>query len=92
MPAVVATISPKMPLDRAERIVRGQLDRDGIAVVAAASGDRRQVRQLRRLAGRLAAGGDLDRQLAETGGTTYLIVRAAGSDRPVNWRGDAKTG
>jgi hypothetical protein len=35
----------------------------------------------------------LDCQVAETGGgTTYLIVRAAGSDRPINWRGDAKTG
>ena len=92
MSAVVLTISPRVPLDRAERTARGRVDRDGIAAMAATTGDGRQVAYLRRLARRLVAGG-LDCQLAETGAdTTYLIVRALGSARPVNFRGDPKTG
>jgi hypothetical protein len=91
--AVVLTISPRMPPGRAERIVRARVEQDGIAVLAAATGDARWAAYLLRLAGRLVAGGDLDCQRAETGGgTTYLWVRALGSDRPINWRGDAKTG
>ncbi len=89
MSGTVLTLSPRMPLDRAERIVRGRVERDGVAALSAASSDRRQVAQLRRLAGRLA---DLAYHLGEHGdGTTSLIVLAR-RDRPVAWRGDAKVG
>ncbi len=91
--AAVITPSPRMPPDRAERVVRGRVGQDGIAVMAVATDDGRWMAWLERLARRLAAGGDLDCHLAEVRtGTTYLIVRAAGSDRPINWRGEPKTG
>jgi hypothetical protein len=93
MGAAVGTISPRVPVRELERLARAQVERDGLAVWAASTDDRWQLRQLRRLEGRLGAGGGLEclRAPVHTG-TTYLIVRALGSERPVNWRGDAKTG
>jgi len=89
MSGTVLTLSPRMPLDRAERIVRGRLARDGVAALSVASSDRRQVAQLRRVAGRLS---DLAYHLGEHGdGTTSLIVLAR-TDRPVAWRGEGKIG
>jgi hypothetical protein len=91
--AAVITISSGMPLDRAERVVRGRVEQDGIAVLAATTASNRQRTHLRRLAERLAAGGDLECTRAPTsGGITYLWVRALGSDRAINWRGEPKTG
>jgi hypothetical protein len=92
MSAAVLTISPRMPLDRAERIARGRVERDGVAVMAADSSDRRQVAQLRRLHDRLTADDDLDCFLRDRpDGTTWLSVIPRGQ-RPLGWWGDAKTG
>jgi hypothetical protein len=93
MSGVVVTISSRVEPHDLERQARARVERDGVAVVAAATSNRRQVRQLRRLAGRLEVDAGLECRVdAVHTGTTYLIVRALGSDRPVNWRGDAKTG
>jgi hypothetical protein len=53
-------ISPRVAVDHYERQARRRIDRDGFAAFSAAAPDRRQVRQLRRLAYRLAADDTLD--------------------------------
>jgi hypothetical protein len=71
--------------------VRVSVSRDGVAVIGAAVGDARQLAQLRRLRGRLAA----DPGLAVLGptdhldGAVYVKVFAAGGPRP-GWWGAAK--
>jgi hypothetical protein len=90
MPGTVITLSPHLPLDRAERLVRERVARDGAVELAAKTADRRQVRQLRRLSLRLAADPSLwvFRKDRPDGGT-YLTVIRAGSG-PVWWTGEAK--
>jgi hypothetical protein len=66
MAATIRTVSPGVPVRELERRTRARVDRDGIAVLAAASGDQRQLRHLRRLAHSLASDGRFDCYLAET--------------------------
>jgi hypothetical protein len=91
--AAVSTVSTRVPVDDLARQVRAGVEQDGRAVLAAASGNPRQGAHLRRLTRLLATSGDLDYLEARTsGGTTYLMVRPAGNDGPITWRGDPKTG
>jgi hypothetical protein len=88
--ASIITLSPWMPLDRAERLARASVARDGVAEYAAKTADRLQVRQLGRLRGRLAADEGLWVFWRASGdGATYLTVLPAGSG-PVGWRGEPK--
>jgi hypothetical protein len=80
--ASVITLSPLWKLDDVARTVRGHVARDGRAVVAAATNDRRQVRHLRRLSHLLMAGDGLDCTLGDrTDGTTYLTVFQQGNEK-----------
>jgi hypothetical protein len=74
MGTTVITLSPRMPLDDAERVVRGRLERDEQAAVAGK--DQRQVRQLRRLADRLRDGPAVEVHLwrGQADGVTYLTI------------------
>ena len=90
MPATVITLSPNMPLDRAERVVRERVARNRVAEVVAKTADRRQVRHLRRLARRLDADPGLEVYGSDRAdGGTYVIVVPAGSG-PVGLRGEPK--
>jgi hypothetical protein len=87
----VITISPREALPKVEQLARARLARDGIVEVAAKSADRRQVRQLRKFAHRLAADGGLwVFGLTDRGdGGTYVMIFPAGSGGA--WRsGEAK--
>lgn len=53
------TVSPRVRVEDLCRLAKTRLKRDGVAQLVAASGDKRQVRQLRRVAGRLASDGDV---------------------------------
>jgi hypothetical protein len=75
--ATVLTLSPRESLSRVEQLIRSRVERDGIAALAASTDDDRQLRQLRRLAYRLAADERLDCTLGEHGdGATWLTVFA----------------
>jgi hypothetical protein len=88
----MVTVSPRVPVVKLERIARSRVARDGGAVFAGLSADRRQRAQLLRLGGRLAA----DPGLVVLGGndradgTVQVIVFRAGQQRPVTWRGGPK--
>lgn len=93
----IITLSPRMPLDDAERVVCGWLERDG--QVAVAGKDQRQARQLRRLAGRLRDDPALDVRLwrGQADGVTYLTVAGPRTSRirgrtVVGWWGAPKVG
>jgi hypothetical protein len=93
--ASVITLSPHWKLDNAARQVRDRVARDGRASVTAATDDRRQVRQLRRLSHLLAAGDDLDCTLGDRpDGVTCLTAFQRGNEKArrglVSW-GDPKT-
>jgi hypothetical protein len=93
MVGTVITLSPRIPVGDAVGIVTRRLAADGVAVLAAATADRRQVSSLRRLRARLVTdpclsvfyGDHLD-------GATYLTVCRAGEERSAAYFGDAKTG
>jgi hypothetical protein len=92
MGATAIRIRSRESLDRIERLARARVKRDGVAPLEVPTAARRHVRHLGRLAGRLAASGDLPYIYGERGdGTTALIVLAR-LDRPIAWRGEAKTG
>jgi len=92
MAGVVITISSRVHVDDLERQARVRVERDGVAVVAATTSDQRQVRQLRRLAGRLGADDALDCFLRDwPDGSTLLSVIPRGQ-RPGGWWGEGKTG
>ena len=97
MAGSVLTLSPRMPLDRAEYVVRSRVEREDIAEVVVTTTDRRQVAHLRRLALRLADADSLDCHglTPRPDGTTHLIVYAESSRerrRGVGVWGEPKTG
>jgi hypothetical protein len=90
--ATVITVSTRVHPDELARQARARVEQDGRAVLAAATSNRQAI-HLRRVMRRLAAGGDLECLGAETSGsTTYLMVRRRGSEGPITWRGEPKTG
>jgi hypothetical protein len=90
MAGTVLTLSPRMPLDRAEQIVRARVERDGVAKLYAAASDGRQVAHLRRLFHRLDSDGGLDVSSGDrTDGTVCLTVWPAGQRAAGVW-GDPK--
>lgn len=97
MPAMagieVWTLSPWMPLDRAERRVRRGVAQDGGAIVGVTASDERQLRRLKQLYWRLEADPGLNVYPGDhrSAGVVYLIVWPPG--RPaIAWRGQPKTG
>jgi hypothetical protein len=101
----MVTISPRVSLAALERQVRNRVERDGLAVIAAAADDSRQVRYLRRLAYRLAGdtaldcywgpGGEPDLDDEAPTGTVVLTVFARSgrsTRRGLGWFGEAHTG
>jgi hypothetical protein len=88
----VITLSPLINLDDHERRVRRDVDRDEWVSVAAATGDRRQVRQLRRLSRRLAGDPGLDCTLNDRpdGSTCLTVCRSGGARRGLGSWGDPK--
>ena len=92
MTATVITLSPRVPVAEIERRIQARVDRDGVAEVAAATGDGRQVAYLRRISRRLAADPALECYFADRmDGATYLTVFAAGK-RPAGWWGEPRIG
>ncbi len=89
MGATVVTISPRIPAAEYARRIRVWVERDGVVELAASSGDRQQMRQLRRVEGRLT--GDVVYFPRHCDGVTSLVV-LADPPRAVCWRGDPKTG
>jgi hypothetical protein len=88
----VVTISPLVPVAELERRAIARIGRDGVAVYAAVTADRRQRAHLLRLRARLVADPALD-VYGGTGrpdGTTFLVVCPKGG-RPA-YMGDARTG
>jgi hypothetical protein len=88
----VVTISPRIPAAELERRARARIERDGVAVYAAVTADKRQRAHLLRLRARLVADPGLD-VYGGTGrpdGTTWLTVCLKGG-RP-GYTGDARTG
>jgi hypothetical protein len=88
----IITLSPRVPLDDAERMVRTRLARDGQVALAASDG--RQVRQLRRLAARLRGEASTQVHLwrEQAGGVTYLTVAAGHGRTAAAWWGAPKVG
>jgi hypothetical protein len=74
MTATVMTISPRVPVREHERRARDCVAREGVALFAAATADRRQLRHLRRLVDRLAADDLLDVTVGEIGNATEMTV------------------
>ena len=69
------------------------LFRSGVAVLAAAAGDHRQVRSLRRLRALLAADPGLSVFYGDhLDGGVYLTVCRAGEERKIGCFGEVKTG
>lgn len=92
MAGVVRTLSPRMPLDRAERITRSSLDHDDAAVWTASAGDPRQTEHLRRLYRRLEHDPALDCFCRpRPDGAMWLSVIRRGQ-RPGGWWGEPKIG
>jgi hypothetical protein len=92
VPATVITLSPRVHVDDLVRLVLTRVERDHVAKVAARRQDVRQVRQLRRLARRLASDDELDVSSGDrTDGTTCLTVFPAGQRSAGVW-GDPQIG
>jgi hypothetical protein len=92
MAGTVITLSPRIPVDDAIGIVTRRLAADGVAVLAAAAADRRQVRSLRRLRASLAADPGLSVFYGDhLDGAVYLTVCRAGEERAAAYWGGAKT-
>jgi len=92
MAGTVVTISPLMHVAEIVLRTRARVERDGVAELAAATADRRQVAHLRRVGKRLAADKSLECYLADrTDGATYLTVFAAGQKHRPGVMGDART-
>ena len=93
MPGTVITLSPRIPLPAAAGIVARRLEAGGVAVLAAAADDRRQVRSLRRLRAHLAADPGLSVFYGDhLDGGVYLTVCRAGEERSIGYFGDVKAG
>ena len=94
MPCVagtVITLSPRIPSAAAAGIVARRLAVDGVAVLAAAAADRRQVRSLRRLRALLAADPGLSVFYGDhLDGAVYLTVCRGGHERSAAYWGAAK--
>jgi hypothetical protein len=93
MAGTVITLSPRIPLAAAAGIVARRLAADGVAVLAAAAADRRQVRSLRRLRALLVADPGLSVFYGDhLDGAVYLTVCHVGDERSVAYWGAAKIG
>jgi hypothetical protein len=94
MAVSVITMSPRESIARVERLARARLTRDEFAVRTAATVDKRQVRQLRRLGYRLADDETLGVQLNDhNDGATYLTVHLRGgraARRGFGWLDDPR--
>jgi hypothetical protein len=93
MAGTVITLSPLIPANDAVGIVMRRLAADGVAVLAVATADRRQVSSLRRVRARLVTDPGLSVFYGDhLDGATYLTVCRAGEERSIAYMGDAKTG
>ena len=93
MAGTVVTLSPRIPVTDAVGIVKRRLAADGVAVLAVATGDRRQVKNLRRVRARLAADPGLSVFYGDhLDGAVYLTVCRAGEERRIAYFGAARTG
>jgi hypothetical protein len=86
----VITVSPHVAIEDYERLAHSRIRSDGIAVFAGRTTDKRHLRHIRRLYGRLSADRDLDCFVRPWGdGSTMLTVVEKGADpRRIAWMGE----
>jgi hypothetical protein len=90
MTATVMTLSPHVPLSEYERMMRATVGRGDDAAIGVATTDKRRVRELGRLRGRLAADPALDcfTRNRPNGSTVLTAIRAG--DQPSGYWGEVE--